>query len=278
MQQKQNLNGLDVWVTRPSHQAEPLQESIAAQGGHSILFPVLEIQAISPGGNILNLCHHLDHIDYIVFISPNAVEHGVNLLLQYADSIPERIQLVTIGQASNQKLQQLTSRTADISPLGQYNSETLLAHPLLHEKIIRNKQFLIFRGLGGRELLAEVLTQRGAKVTYVEVYQRLKPVINSSEISTLWHSPIKNNASCRIIILNSNAALLNLIEIFKQSATREIYQQLLLSSLIVITEKMRLNALRLGFTGKIVVADKSSNEAICNALIKYKKWVDTIYC
>ena len=269
MQQEKNLNGIQVWVTRPAHQAKPLSKIIIAQGGQVILFPLLEIHSINPSQKILSLCRDLSQIDYIVFISPNAVDYGVKLLLQYG-KIPEQIKLITIGQASTQRLQQLTARTADISPIGQYNSETLLAHPQLSDQLIETKQFIIFRGLGGRELLADVLRQRGAIVTYAEVYQRLKPKVKAAMINRLWHSYEQKNNTARIIILSSNEALLNLFEIFRQSASTTIFQQLLLTPLIVITQKMRLNALELGFKSTIISTEKSTNEAILKSLEAYK--------
>ena len=43
-----SLAGVGVLVTRPSHQAAELSAAIEAAGGHTILFPAIEIAPRSP--------------------------------------------------------------------------------------------------------------------------------------------------------------------------------------------------------------------------------------
>lgn len=268
MQQQQNLNGLQVWITRPAHQAKILSDMVIAHGGQSMLFPVMTIEPIAMAKKIISILDNLRDIDYITFISPNAVEFGVKELLQRG-KIPQHLKLVTIGQASTQKLQQLTDRIPDISPVDQYNSETLLVHEDLSAKIINNKHFIIFRGAGGRELLADTLRQRGAIVHYAEVYQRLKPKVSDDKINALWIESTKQEPLSRIISLSSNEALNNLVEIFADFSKQKFYKQLLRCPLIVITEKMRLNARDSGFTNDIIIAEKASNEAFLQGILSW---------
>ncbi len=274
MQQEKNLNDLQVWVTRPVHQAKILSKMILDHGGQLIQFPVITIQAIALTTNNSDLLSQLANIDYIVFISPNAVTYGVTELLKYGE-IPAHIKLVTIGQASAKKLQQMTGRTPDISPIDHYNSEALLAHKGLKHKTIKNQEFIIFRGRGGRELLADTLKERGAIIHYVEVYQRLKPIVSDGEINSLWQESTRKETTrketiSRIISLSSNEGLNNLVEIFANSSNQYAYEQLLLSPLIVVTEKMRLNAQNLGFKSDIVIAEKSSNDAFLKGILKWQ--------
>ena len=263
MQQK--LSGLQIWVTRPAHQANTLKKMIIAQGGQAILFPVIAIEPIALTKKLVNTLNNLSAIDYIVFISPNAVELGVAALLQYG-KIPKHLKLVTIGQASARKLQQLSNRSADISPTDQYNSEALLAHQELQPGIIEHKQFLIFRGVGGRELLADTLKKRGANVHYAEVYQRLKPEVDKEIIELLGTTAAQSCAESRIITLTSNEGLNNMVKIFSDANSHQAYQQLLLSPIVVVTEKMRRNAINLGFKNDIIIAAKASNEALIEAI------------
>lgn len=53
------------------------------------------------------------------------------------------------------------------------NSEELLAHPAL--SAVAGKGIVIFKGEGGRELLGETLTARGARVASCALYRRVLP-------------------------------------------------------------------------------------------------------
>jgi len=87
MQQKPILNKLRILVTRPAHQAKILSELILQLGGQPILFPVIEIKPLPLDGKIVNLLDDISHLDYAVFISPNAVEYGIPELLKTAKLI-----------------------------------------------------------------------------------------------------------------------------------------------------------------------------------------------
>ena len=75
-----------------------------------------------------------------------------------------------MGLGSASLLEKLANRPVEIMPQATYNSEGLLAHPLLQN--VSAKNITIFRGIDGCNLLAKTLCERGAQVEYAEVYQR----------------------------------------------------------------------------------------------------------
>ena len=58
-----------ILITRPHRQAISLAEKIQAQGGHSIIFPTLEIVPLFPPPL-------LSSGDIAIFVSANAVDYG----------------------------------------------------------------------------------------------------------------------------------------------------------------------------------------------------------
>jgi uroporphyrinogen-III synthase len=71
-----------------------------------------------------------------------------------------------------------------ISPRERHDSEALLAQDEL--KAVEGRNILIFRGRGGRELLKEALEARGARVTYAECYQRVRPTGDAATLVAAW--------------------------------------------------------------------------------------------
>ena len=72
---------------------------------------------------------------------------------------------------------------------------------------VKGKSILIFRGSGGREKLAETLRSRGAKVDYIECYERTRPQNDANILSELW-----DRNSLHGIILTSVEGLKNLYQ------------------------------------------------------------------
>ncbi len=254
-----SLAGVRILVTRPAHQAHTLCAMISNAGGQALMLPVIEIVPLDLSVSAEQEIKQIAAFDYAVFISPNAVQYGIKKILAHA-KIPDKLKLVTIGRASAQKLQQLSGRPADIVPQGQYNSETLLAHKALQSNSIRDKKILIFRGTDGRELLAKVLRERGADVSYTAVYQRTLPQYSEQDFMQIW------SARPDIITLTSNEGLNNLIHICHKHLSNEQLEQLWQYPLVVVTDKMRQTAQAAGFNNSILIAHKASNEALLEAV------------
>lgn len=288
-----SLVDIQVLVTRPAHQAQALCELLAEQGAQVIRLPVIEIEAIALSAKMAAIIDTINEIDFAVFISPNAVEHGLAVLFAQG-RIPDKLKLVTIGKASAQKMQQLLGRAPDIFPKEQYNSEALLALDSLQSNKVNNKKIIIFRGQGGRELLASSLKQRGARVEYIEVYQRKMPELQSSVLESIWN-PDGGGSDCRgsncrgsncrgpncrgpnspdIIIVTSNEGLRNLVAMIACSSDEQhdsYLQQLRQTPLVVVTEKMRLSAQNLGFKNAIMIAARASDDALLESVLEWAK-------
>ena len=96
-------------------------------------------------------------------------------------SLPPGLRVATIGGGGARALA-ARGVARVISPQGRYDSEALLELP----EIAGAKRVVIFRGQGGRELLGETLSARGARVEYAECYRRGKPDQDPALLLNAW--------------------------------------------------------------------------------------------
>lgn len=244
-----------VVITRPAHQAGVLCQQIQAAGGEVTLFPTLAIEQLEPTEETHTLLSQINQYDLIIFISPNAVEYGLNLI-QATTALADSTKLVTIGQGSAKILLNKLGKGPDITPEKNFNSEGLLATPALQNNI-QQKRILIIRGNGGREVLKDTLEQRGAMVDYLEVYKRVKPSPPSGEIQLQLQ-----NKQIAAIVITSAESLKNLLELVPEV----VNHQLLETPLILINSRLVAVAKEAGFNGKLFCTEEASDEAIVNTL------------
>jgi len=178
------LLGVGVLVTRPRAQAAELIKAIQDKGGTAIAFPAIEIVPRDTT-EVAAAAAALPHPDIAIFVSRNAVAHG----LSHAAGASK----AAVGPATAAAIR-ATGQTVEIDPRQGYDSENLLAEPALRD--IAGKQVLIIRGGNGqegrgRELIANTLRERGAIISYLPVYERGLPVISPEllvEVENAWRS------------------------------------------------------------------------------------------
>jgi len=188
------LNGLKIVVTRPRDQAMKLARSIELAGGAPLLFPLLDISAVPDTRVLYEQISRLEQFDLAIFISPNAVCYGIGAI-RATGEIPSKLKIATVGQGSAKALRNLGVIDV-IAPTERFDSEGLLALPELQN--ISGWKVMIFRGDGGRELLGNILQERGAAVEYAACYQRSKPQQDACAL---------HNAAPDAIIVTSSEAL-----------------------------------------------------------------------
>jgi uroporphyrinogen-III synthase len=169
------LTGCGVLITRPAHQAQTQADAITEAGGKVLHFPVLDIVGRDPTRIKRDLAA-LAAPDIVIFVSANAVAHGLSALRGTG------AQLAAIGPATRDAIE-AAGRHIDIVPDEVFDSEHLLRHPALQS--VSGRNVLIVRGQSGRTLLADTLTARGARVDYLCVYERLPHVPAPAELAAL---------------------------------------------------------------------------------------------
>jgi uroporphyrinogen-III synthase len=197
------LAGRGIVVTRPAQQAAPLAEMIRAAGGRPILFPVLEILDTADLAPLIDVIGRLDRFDLAIFISPNAVLRAMNQIAALG-AWPAGLLAAAIGKGSVKALKRF-GIDAVIAPARNFDSEGLLALPELQQ--VAGWRVVIFRGDGGRELLGDTLTARGASVEYIECYRRARPCTDAAPLLRAWA-----RGEVHAVVVTSSEGLRNLFE------------------------------------------------------------------
>lgn len=204
MMASEALRGRGIVVTRPARQAALLAELIRSHGGRAILFPVIDIRDVEDASGLNAVIDGLDSYDLAIFVSPNAVDKGFEAI-RARRTWPPRTKVAAIGRGSARALRKLGVGPV-IAPHIGADSESLLAVPELAE--IAGQRIVIFRGVGGRELLRDTLATRGAHVDYAECYHRMKPRSDMSTLSRAWSA-----REIDALVVTSSEGLRNLCEL-----------------------------------------------------------------
>ncbi|MCG2578552.1 uroporphyrinogen-III synthase [Dechloromonas sp. XY25] len=178
------LAGRTVVVTRPQAQAAPLAEAIAADGGVPLVFPLLEIAPAADPQPLLEAAARLGEYALAVFVSPNAVDHALPVLLA-PGPWPVALQPAAVGPGTVKALAE-RGVAGCIAPTERFDSEALLALPELAAERMTGRRVAIFRGDGGRELLADTLRERGATVDCIACYRRSGPSAGVAPLLAAW--------------------------------------------------------------------------------------------
>lgn len=258
IQSRESLRDIAVLVTRPAHQSQHFMDLLKSAGASPIAFPTIEISPATANDALNQRLAALEKYQLIIFISANAVEHGLNFIKNSSKSI-KHAAIVAIGN-STAKILHKHHLPVTIQPSGDFTSEALLQMPAMQAGQITGNNILIVRGTGGREYLADTLRARGAHVDYLEVYQRSIPESDASVINKLW-----SVEGIHIVTVTSNEALKNLYDMLNKSGQN----YLLNTPLIVPGQRCAELASQMGFRNSIGIAASATDEAMLDAIMKW---------
>lgn len=237
-----------VLITRPDQLANSLKHRITDAGGTAKQYPVIKITAVEDSQALRSITDNLSQFDIGIFISPTAVTKT----LEKIKLLPENLMIAVIGSSTEAMLSK-HGYQVQIVP-DEFNTESLLQHSSLQKNNITDKKIVIFRGLGGRDLLGNTLIQRGANVTYAETYRREK-----NQLESLNQDQFEK---IDVVAVTSNQGLQYLFDL-----TDDTFKSLLIA-LPIIVPGVRAHKLaaQLGFN-HIIQANNATDDACMQALI-----------
>lgn len=160
---------MQVLVTRPSGQQQPLMDALRQRGYSPAHCPALLIDPLPVSGDTRRVLMELDQFHAVFFASANAARLALSAMADLWPQWPVGVHWLAVGRATAAELA-AWHLPAEMPEQG-FNSEAVLALPCLQD--LSEKKVLICRGNSGRELLADTLTARGAQVSALPFYQRL---------------------------------------------------------------------------------------------------------
>lgn len=208
-------------VTRFAPHAQRLTDLLNINGIVAFAQPLLQVQKTAEFSNAQRIFSN--NYDHIIAVSNNAVEYTDKAL---ADNQWPATEYYAVGKGTQKKLITASGQNVFI-PTRCFSSEGLLALPQLGN--LRNKSVLILRGMGGRELLKEKLTERGATVDYYQPYQRIIVNLCCAHEVKKWQVKKING-----VIISSTEILQRLLEVVPES------EQMWLKTLTIYAPSKRI--------------------------------------
>jgi len=245
---------LKVLITRPEEKSKQLALLLKQQGIANISQPLFDYQKNTSAEAVQNA---LEHADIVIFVSIAAVEFTHRCYDLNNVSNNKKLTFIAVGQATKKAL--ITLGVSNVLVPTQENSEGVLLLPVLQQ--VKHNNIVIFRGNGGREHIATKLTQRGAKVCYIESYQRVWRTLTKN-IAQQWQA---QQINC--IVVTSNDCLMALLA-FIQDDKGKLSNYWQLDCLwLVVSSRIENNAKAIGLQ-KVVNSHSANTEILAETLKK----------
>ena len=226
------LAGAAIVVTRPSGTATSIRRRVRALGGTFIGLPGIAVARTEDAAAARRALRAAQSAALVLFTSPAAVRFAFALLPRL------RFHRATVigapGPGSVRALRRHGVADA-VYPHTRRDSEGLLALPVLHA--LRGKQVALIGAPGGRDLLGRELRRRGACVTFIAVYVRALPRLDSRHRRALELAPTP-----LISLISSVDALTNLHAVLPTP----LFERLLRNDCVVSSARIADAARRLG--------------------------------
>lgn len=235
----QPLKDINIWLTRPPGQAQTLTFLLKDKGANIFHLPMLEIENLPHDRKIEKQIKKLDEYDMVFFVSTNAAKIGMELVSEQFSSIPDRPKFFAPGPTTASVLENYGIKAA--FPKKGMSTEAMLILPeirqVLQDKKRKKKRALIFRGKGGRELLANTLRAKGVEVYYVELYRRVLPHYKTSYLEEILKSNKPDG-----IVFSSAEAMHNFTALFET-----VYPDFIKIPIFVSSPRLKNIASKIGF-------------------------------
>ncbi|MFY0992775.1 uroporphyrinogen-III synthase [Halomonas sp. C05BenzN] len=161
-----------VLISRPGSRGRALAAAVEAAGWPVERIEAMRLVPLPETPQMRSAWLDLDHFQRVVVISPFAAECLAEAVDRYWPQLPVGLAFYAVGAATAATLHDLLGVRVHLPPTeaGEDTSEALLRLASLRR--LHDQRVLLVAGEGGRPLLADTLTARGACVTRLAIYRR----------------------------------------------------------------------------------------------------------
>ncbi len=246
---------MKVLITRPAHQSSNLRSLLEQHNIQVVNFPTIEIVDCALSEKNLDKIRLINQCRLLVFISANAVDCGIHLINATHIKHPALPPVAAIGRRTEQRLTNYHIKVSACPALP--NSASLLETDVV-KSLNPPDLVLIFRGVGGKEFLAQELRKRGLSVEYLEVYSRELPQNKGPDLK---------EQKPDLILISSRANLKNLHTLVGPRCR----EYLLASTLVLGSPSMLGLHKEMGFKAPPIIATSPLDDDMLEAALIYTK-------
>ena len=216
-----------------------------------MIVPMLQIVPLTEAEIDRQKILNIDQYDLLIVVSPNAARQLLHWLDVYWPQLPEHPRWIAVGAATAQVLSRENVSAA--IPRDVASSEGVLALPMLQD--VADQKILLVKGEGGRTLLFDELSRRGARVAQLSLYRREPVRMNRDELMNRMGKVLPD-----VLIATSVELLENL-----DASLSKLEERHRSIPLIVASERIQSAAQALGYE-RIILATSAADDGILAAL------------
>ena len=248
---------INILVTRPAGQAQDLCAAVRAMGLTVHCLPMLQVLPLAElAPEQRQQVLDLDQYQHLIFISANAVQHGMACIESCWPQLPVGLHWYAVGSGTARLL---SSYGVSVhTPGAAMTSEGLLALPQLQQ--VQGERVLVVKGEGGRQTLAAELSSRGARVDELACYRRAAPELAPQTLSlklTQW--------AIDVVMISSGEGLGNMLALLSPAETTKFRY----ITFLVPSPRVAEMARSAGFE-QVIVAENASDSAMLRALAAWQ--------
>lgn len=224
------LFGKTIVVTRAREQASEFSGLLTSLGAACIEFPTIGIEPPPSWGELDAAIERLASYDWALFTSVNGVRFFMQRLWAAGKDTRELkgVKVAAIGPSTAEALERFGLRP-DLVPK-EYRAESILEG--FSGGSVSGTRFLIPRAMVAREVLPDVLRERGATVDVVPAYRTVLPSLRSTEMAERFR---RKEIHC--LTFTSSSTVSNFFSLFQKKEILPLLEGVAIASIGPITSR-----------------------------------------